>query len=230
MTPRLQKEISMLKQLAASMLLLVAILSASARAQEQQGPSDDQMAMMQAMQPLFQTMMQNMAAKGIDPGQFFQQMQNGVDPAEIQKQLIDQGLIDQKTLDQVQANVQGIMSNSIKRRLEATDEEWKTLWPLIQKVMTASAAVSGGRGGPGMMGGGLISPPSTPTDLTKATRALRDVLKDPGNGAGRVAAALKDYRDARAKAAVQLEAARQDLIATLTVRQEATLADIGILE
>jgi len=222
----------MFKQLTACVLLLVAVLSASARAQEQQGPSDDQMAMMQAMQPLFQTMMQNMMAKGIDPGTFFRQMQDGVDPAEIQKQLIDQGLIDQKTLDQVQANVQGILSNSIKRRLEATDEEWKTLWPLIQKVMAASAAVNGTRGGGAgmMMGGFLTGSSSGPTDLSKATHTLRDVLKDPGNGAGRVAAALKDYRDARAKAAVQLDAARQDLIAILTVRQEATLADMGILE
>ncbi len=112
----------MYKRIIALLCLAVAGLAVSARAQAQdQAAMDDQMAMAQAMQPMFQTIMQNMQDKGIDPRQFFQQMQNGTDPAEMEKQLLDQGLIDQKTIDQA-ADVQTIQSRSLKRQLDATDE------------------------------------------------------------------------------------------------------------
>jgi hypothetical protein len=219
----------MLKQLTTAMLLMLAMLTASARAQEQD-PNDDRMAMMQAMQPAFQAIMANMQAKGIDPQEFFQKlMQDGGDLASIQKQLLDQGLIDQKTIDQVQSNVQQVQSDSIKRRLDATDEEWKTLWPLIQRVMKASAAVSGTRGA-GAMGGFVGALPPTETDLSRATSALGSALKDPTTSSDQFATVLKDYRDARTKALTELDAAQHDLIATLTVRQEGTLTAMGILE
>jgi hypothetical protein len=219
----------MRKRLPVSLLFSVVLLSASVRAQEQP-PSDDRMAMMQAMQPAIQTVMANMQAKGIDPQQFFQKiMQNGFDFSEIQKQLLDQGLIDQKTIDQVQANVQSVQSDSIKRRLNATDEEWKTLWPMIQRVMKASAAVNG-MGGGGAVGGLMAGLPPAGTDLARATSALRSAIKDPATNSDQFATVLKDYRDARAKALTELEAARHDLISTLTIRQEGTLTTMGILE
>ena len=63
-------------------------------------------------------------AKGIDPRTFFQQMQDGADPADIQKQLLSQGLIDQKTLDQLQSNMLALTASRIKSQLGVTDADF----------------------------------------------------------------------------------------------------------
>jgi len=222
----------MLTRFTALTLLLLSILSSTLHAQAQ-APTDDQQAAQDQMRTMFQTMMQNMQDKGIDPRTFFQQMQSGADPADIQKQLIDQGIIDQKMIDQMQSTMQSLQASTIKAQLNPTDDEWKTLWPLIQKVLTASAAINGTRaGGGGMMGGGMGFMTAQPanSDLAKATRALRQALKDPTTSAEQFTAVLSDYRSERAKAQATLNAARQDLTSVLTVRQEAILATMGILE
>jgi hypothetical protein len=222
----------MYKRIIALVCLAVVGLAASARAQAQdQAAMDDQAAMREAMQPMFQTIMQNMNDKGIDPRTFFQQMQNG-DPAEMQKQLVAQGLIDQKTIDQVTYNVQTIQSKSLKRQLGATDEQWTTLWPLIQKVMKASATANGSRGQMGGMGMGgfMTSMPAAGNEVSRTRKALDSAIKDPGTGAAEFAAVLKDYRAARAQAQADLDAAKQELVSALTTRQEGVLTTLGIIE
>jgi hypothetical protein len=197
--------------------------------QQQPNVSDDRQALMDQMRENGLKIMQNMQAKGIDPGQFFQQMQGGGDPADIARKMVEQGIIDQQTLDQMQTTMQKLSLLSIKDRLQATDAEWAVLEPLLQKVEAASGVVT--RPGMGMMMGGFIASKSPAVlDLSKAKQALAAATKDPNTTAEQFAAALKAVRDARDKALGELEEARQALVGVLSVRQEGILASMGIIE
>jgi hypothetical protein len=189
----------------------------------------DQSAQMQQVRSIFQDLIQKMIARGISPGTFFQQMQNGVDPADIQKQLIDQGLIDQKTLDQLQSAMMSMVAGRIRAGMDVTDDEWQVIWPMIQKVMAASAAVNGTRSGNGMAAF-FTRQTKVEADLAKAKRALVAATADTSTSGNRIATLLHDFREAHEKARDELDVAQEQLISTLTVRQEASLAAMGIIE
>jgi len=212
----------------ALLLLLALTVVNSARGQQQTDPSPEQQQLEDQMRQNFQTMMQNMQAKGIDPGTFFQQMRQGVDMADIQKQMVDQGIIDAQTAAQMQATMQKLTTLRLRDQLQCSDAEWAVMDPLIQKVIAASNAV--GSGG-GRMGGFVSSTPSpAAADLSKAKRALHAAIADANTTPDQFASLLKDLRDARDKAKDELEAARRDLVGVLNVRQEAALTQMGVLE
>ena len=221
----------MLKRLTVLLLMMVTLLSTSARAQAQTAPSADEQAMRDQLRQSFETIMQNMQAKGIDPGQFFQQIQNGADPADIQKQLVDRGIIDQDTLTKMQTNMLKLTTSRIRDQLDVTDSEWEALAPLVQNVMADMAAVNRTGGG---MGGGMAafmtqqSPAAA--NLAKASRDLRAALQDPTVPAQQVASLLRTYRDARSKVQDELDSARIQLSSVLTIRQEAVLSALGLLQ
>ncbi|MGA2231703.1 MAG: hypothetical protein ABSH22_12460 [Tepidisphaeraceae bacterium] len=198
-----------------------------ALAQNQAGPSPEQQAMIQQMQQSFQMIMQNMQAKGMDPQQLFQEMQNGADPADIQQELIDKGILDQATFMQMQANVQKFAYSQIRTQLNITsDDEWAALEPMIQKVLESIGAVD--RTSP--LAGVIISKSASAADLAKATRDLRAAIKDPNTSGDQFATLLKAYRDARDAARAELNQARSELTSVLTVRQEGVLTTLGVLE
>ena len=208
---------------------LILSLAAGAFAQAQAAPSADQQAMIQQMQQSFQTIMQNMQAKGIDPQTFFQQMQNGADPADIQQQLVDKGIIDQKTIDQLQGTMQRFAMTSIKQEMQVgSDDEWNAIQPLVQKAMTAAAELNRGR--PGAAAGFMPAQAGAQSDVAKAVRDLRAALKDPGTPNDQIASLLKTLRDARDRARADLNEAQNNLKSVLTVRQEGVLLFYGILE
>jgi len=218
----------MVKQFAA-LVIFASILftSVQAFAQNQPAPSPDQQAMIQQMQQMGQTIMQNMQAKGMDPQQLFQEIQNGTDPADIQQELIDKGIIDQATVTQMQANVQKLAFSQIRTQLNITsDDEWAALEPMILKVLAATGAVD--RASP--LAGLITSQSAAAADLAKATRALRAAIKDPTTSGDQFATLLQAYRDARNAARGELKAARSELISVLTVRQEGVLTALGLLE
>ncbi len=147
---------------------------------------------------------------------------NGRDPAQMRQRMMDR----------------------MKDTLGATDEEWKALGPKVEKVMTLSMDARGGIGmmmGRGMMGrnrGGqdASSRPardnqSQPqSEVAKATQALSAVL-DKGDAApDEIKTALTKLRDIKAKAKTDLEAAQKDLREVLSVRQEARLVMMGMLD
>jgi len=134
----------------------------------------------------------------------------------------------------------------LQEELGATDEEWKALGPKIEKVQTLSRLV-GEDGAPGGMPGGApggnpgampgrptfmnsLDPNAQPSDIEKKARTLQTLLADKHAKPEDVTAALKAYRDARANARQDLAKARQELKDILTVRQEAQLVTMGILE
>jgi len=146
-------------------------------------------------------------------------------------------------------------ANMIKTQLKATDDEWAVIQPLLQKVQDLQRAARGGGGfggGPGGQGGfgrqrgggqggnggngGGNNPPPTPDPnapvvpgQAEAT-ALRTALASDSTSNDDIKAKLAALRDARKKTAADLAAARADLQKVLTLRQEAVLVNMGVLE
>ena len=142
------------------------------------------------------------------------------------------------------------MAERIKTSLKVTDDEWTVLQPLIEKVTTKQRdAMSGrfggfgGRGGPGGGGGGGSAPggntggggggnggPGGDRAGSAESQALRDALEKDGTSPEDIKAKLNAVRESRKKATVELAAARADLQKVVSVRQEAVLFSMGILE
>ena len=186
-----------------------------------------QMALSQDTQPSADSIAERLRARGIQvtPEQIEQgrkimeDLRNGVqpDPEQIQK-----------IIGEVRKQVQV----RLKDALGATDEEWQVLGPKIEKVQdlmlqngspgTAMARL-GVRGA--NAGGGTEQ-----TEIQKKMKALQEILKDKDASPESIRTALKDYRDAKAKAKAEIDKARAELKELVTVKQEAQLVIMGLLE
>jgi Spy/CpxP family protein refolding chaperone len=137
------------------------------------------------------------------------------------------------------------MNDRIKTSLKVTDEEWTVLQPLIEKVTEKQRDAAGSRfggfgGGPGGTRGGNNTGGNTAgggTDTTRPERAgtaestaLRTALENESSSPEDIKAKLAAVREVRKKGTVELAAAREDLRKVVTVRQEAVLVSMGILE
>jgi multidrug efflux pump subunit AcrB len=126
----------------------------------------------------------------------------------------------------------------LQERLGATPDEMQVLTPKIEKVMAAQREARGGGGfgmgggrggrGDGPGAGGTGNQPETAAG--KAAAELRATLENKDAPAADVAARLAALREARAKARADLDAARKELVAVLTPRQEAVMVSAGLLE
>ena len=151
------------------------------------------------------------------------------------------------------------MADRLKTELKITDDkEWAVIQPLIEKVTDAQRAVGmlrsgggfggggfggrqrgGGNGGGGNGGGGNggapaggdqgTPNPNRPTPAPEATD-LKTALDADATTDDVIKAKLAALRDARKKAEADLDAAREDLKKVLTLRQEAVLVNMGILD
>jgi hypothetical protein len=127
------------------------------------------------------------------------------------------------------------MMNGIKEQLGTPDDEWKVLQPKIEKVMTAQRDTRGGGAfaGGGRRGGGGAAPAATDqpqSAVQKAAAALRAALENKDTPADTIKAKLTALREAREKAKADLAAAQKELKDVVTVRQEAVLVNMGMLE
>jgi opacity protein-like surface antigen len=130
------------------------------------------------------------------------------------------------------------MNDRLKTSLKVTDEEWTVLQPLIEKVQTkqrdATAGRFGGFGGGGRRGGdnntGGGTPPADTRPGSAESTALRTALESDATSADDLKAKLTAVREVRKKGAAELATAREDLKKVVTVRQEAVLVSMGILE
>lgn len=137
------------------------------------------------------------------------------------------------------------MEERIKTSLKVTDDEWAVIQPLIEKVTDKQRDASGGRGfgGPGGTRGGTTGGGTTggaPAGGTTSTRperagtqereALRLALDSDGTSVDDIKAKLGAVRAVHQKATAELAAAREELKKVVTVRQEAVLVSMGILE
>ncbi len=133
------------------------------------------------------------------------------------------------------------MMQRYQEQLEASDDEWKVIQPLLEDVMGKQREAMGGRfGGMGMMfrrpggdrGGdaaqGRRGGPRG--DGNPEVDALRAALEDDSTSPAELNAKLKALRDSRKKAADDLNKSREKLRAVLTPRQEAMLVLVGTLD
>jgi hypothetical protein len=126
----------------------------------------------------------------------------------------------------------------LRKRLDASDEEWAVLAPRLehliraqQEARTGISGMRGGGGGGGGRGGGFFAPSrEKPSDLELAAEAVRLAARDPDIPNRDTSLALKEYRKEREKARAKLAAAEQELRDLVTQRQEAILVMLGVLE
>jgi len=133
------------------------------------------------------------------------------------------------------------METRMKEALGVNDDEWKALQPKVEKVQTLARearggmmgggmAGRGGRGGPGGPGGAPAEAPAPANDVEKTAVALRTVLDNKESKPEDIKPVLAAYRAARDKAKTELAQAQKDLQSVLTVRQEAALVNMGLLD
>ena len=137
------------------------------------------------------------------------------------------------------------MEDRIKSSLKVTDDEWSVLQPLITKVTDKQRDAStrsfgfGGPGGPGGTRTGGTTGGTTaaaPTDGraeragTAERAALSVALENESTTPEELKKKLGDLRAVHGKAVAELATAREDLRKVVTVRQEAVLVSMGILE
>ena len=131
------------------------------------------------------------------------------------------------------------MADRMKQALGASDEEWKVLQPRIEKVQTLSRQTRGGgmgfmfggRGGPGDRRGGDRPQSDRPqSEVEKKSEALQKVLDNKEAKVEEIKTALTALREARAKARAELETAQKELREVITVRQEAQLVTLALLD
>jgi len=164
----------------------------------------------------------------------------------------DRGPMDRNP-EQMRARMQEMMNQRMKEQLGITgDDEWKVIQPRLQKVQDLSRQVSpGGRmgtfGGRGMVGGpggrGQAQGPGqgpgpdargTAPDrelsaVEKAAQELQDLLATEAPKAEDIKTKLTAYRTAREKTKSDLAKAQDELKQIVTVKQEAALVLMGML-
>ena len=125
------------------------------------------------------------------------------------------------------------MDTMLKESLKASDDEWTILQPLIEKVqskqregMTSRFSgmignLFGGRGQGGPGGDRSGSPES---------QALKETLENSSASPDDLKAKLTALRESRKKSEAEMAAAREDLRKIVSVRQEAVLVSMGVLE
>ena len=127
------------------------------------------------------------------------------------------------------------MADRLKGALKVSDEEWKVLQPMIEKVSTKQREAmggrfGGGRGGPGGPGGGDQGGRSDRGGGgSPESQALRTALENESTPPAELKTKLDALRASRAKATAELTAAQEELKKVVSVRQEAVLVTMGML-
>jgi len=125
-----------------------------------------------------------------------------------------------------------MIAQRIKEALGATDEEWQVLAPKIEKVQTLSRQIGGGMRmfGRRRMGTSGAAPQRELSPVEKAAEELRTAVENESSTPDQIRRKLTALRAAREKVRQELDKAREDLRALLSVRQEAQLVLMGLLD
>lgn len=133
----------------------------------------------------------------------------------------------------------------IQEALGATDEEWVVLGPRVEKVQTLSRQTrrGGGMGMFSMFGGGRggregrrgatrgdVASTRELSEVDEALQGLRAALENQEAKPEDIKKKLTTLREAREKAKQQLDKAQQELRELLSLRQEAQLVLMGLLD
>jgi Spy/CpxP family protein refolding chaperone len=126
------------------------------------------------------------------------------------------------------ARMREMMAQRFKAALACTDEEWKVIGPRVEKVLEiqfqarfASSALAA-QGGPTGRGGRFRASPEA--------QALSDAIESKDTPDEEIKAKLKAFRDAAKKREAELKKARDELRKVVTLRQEARLVLMSMLD
>ena len=145
------------------------------------------------------------------------------------------------------AQMRQMMEQRMQEMLGATAEEWKVLGPRVMKVQELARQSGGGpgvmfgpmgrrgAGGPGGPGSDRIGGRGMPmnrelTEVEKIQEELQTLLETTTTTPEQIKQQVTKLRAAREKARQELAKAQQDLRQILTVRQEAQLILMGMLD
>jgi hypothetical protein len=136
------------------------------------------------------------------------------------------------------------MNDRMKELLAASDDEWKVLQPQIENVQTLQRSANyrggfgllygnadngGGGRGRGFRGG--QQPDNTPPSAVEVkSKELAAAIQNKDTKPDEYKAKLAAYREARTQAKADLGKAQESLREVVTVRQEAVLVELGLLE
>lgn len=139
------------------------------------------------------------------------------------------------------------INERVKTTLKASDEEWTVIQPLLEKVqILGREAMSGrfggmrrrggGQGGTGDQNGGQGAQGGQGErggqggGGSPESQALRTALESESTSPEEINTKLAALRESRKKSQAQLDQARDELKKVLTLRQEAALVQMGLLE
>jgi len=133
------------------------------------------------------------------------------------------------------AQFQQMYMQRIKEALAATDEEWQVIEPLVKDVSDKRRELrTGGRmfGGRSRRGGtsGAGNTEAAASNAAPETTALQKALDNKDSSAEALRTALDAHRAAQTKKRAEIEAAQETLKKVLTIRQEAVLVTMGLLD
>lgn len=145
-----------------------------------------------------------------------------------------------------------MIMDRLREHLDSTEEEWKVLGPRVEKVSELSRQLQGraGRGmmrlmfqrrGPGGRGGGPGGPggrdrgPGVQQEaelqpIERATEDLQEIVDSEGASPQDIQEKLTALRKAEDKMEQELDKARAKLREVVTLRQEAKLVLLGMLD
>ncbi|MBD3267136.1 hypothetical protein GF373_10745 [bacterium] len=129
-----------------------------------------------------------------------------------------------------------MIMDRMQEQMQATDEEWKIIQPLIQNVFELqreTRMIGMGRGffgpPPGREGGPGNRPRRFGPEPMQEVTALQEAIDNENASADDIQAKLTALRKARDAKEKELEEAREKLRKVLTLRQEAILVLMGTL-
>jgi hypothetical protein len=140
--------------------------------------------------------------------------------------------------------IREMLMQRFQQQLGATDEEWKVIEPQFLKVMQLQldagegmfGALRGLGRGPGGPGGAQMNQmiqmffgETEPSKVTRMEDELQQAI-DNNMAPEKIKEKLDNLRAAKAEAKAELAKAQAELVSYLSLRQEATLVEMGILE
>lgn len=128
------------------------------------------------------------------------------------------------------ARMQEMILGRIQEVLAPSDEEWTAIKPLIQDVLTKRRETMSGMRG--MMRGRnrRRQTQGQASNVSAEVTALQEALDNQDAPPEDIKAKLAAFRTGRDKKEQELQAARETLRAILTIRQEAQLVMMGMLD
>ncbi|HSZ58029.1 MAG TPA: hypothetical protein VK797_20365 [Tepidisphaeraceae bacterium] len=138
---------------------------------------------------------------------------------------------DKARAEQAVAQFQQRALQNVKQALGSNDDEFKVLEPKLTRVMlllyqqSAGFTLFGRR-----RGSTAFSAVLPPSEVQKARIVLREAIDNKDSTPTDIADKLKAFREARAAARAELVQAQDDLRQFLTMKQEATLVSMGLLD